>query len=254
MKIAVITGASSGMGQEYLFAVDREYAVDEIWAVARRQDKLETLKEKCKKPIRILPWDLSEEQSFTAYQALLDETKPEIQLLINNAGYGLFGACEDMDLENQLGIIALNDKALTAFCLLSLPYMKSGDSIINMGSNSSWQPVPYATVYGASKAYVLSFSRALGRELRPRGIHVLCVCPGWVKTDFFQRAVHDKTISYFDRWYLPEDVVRKAIRDLKRKKKVSILGFPVRFQVRVLVKHLPTDMVMNVWCRQQGKK
>ena len=252
MRIAVITGASSGMGREFVNAIDREYELDELWVIARRAERLEELKENCKTPVRALSWDLTNSDSFGQYQKLLEEEKPEIRLLVNAAGYGLFGTFEEMELNNQLGIIDLNDKALTAFCLISLPYMKNGDEIINMGSNSSWQPVPYLAVYAASKAYVLSFSRALGRELKNRGIHVMCVCPGWIKTEFMDRAVHDNTISYYDRWYTAKEVIDQAMADLKKKKKVSILGAPVRRQVR-LVKHLPTDLVMDTWCRQQGK-
>ncbi|MBQ1390121.1 MAG: SDR family NAD(P)-dependent oxidoreductase, partial [Firmicutes bacterium] len=141
----------------------------------------------------------------------------------------------------------------TAMCHVTLPYMKKGDSIINMGSNSSWQPVPYQSVYGASKACVLSFSRALGRELKPAGIHVMCVCPGWIKTEFQENAMHDTYIRYVDRWYGPDEVAEQAMKDLKKKKTVSILGRPVRNQVR-LVKFLPVDLVMNIWCKQQGIK
>lgn len=253
MKIAIITGASSGMGREFVYAIDREYQLDELWVIARREERLKELAAECKTPVRVLAWDLSDSTCFERYKALLAEEKPEISLLVNNAGYGLFGTFEEMGLAEQLGIIELNDRALTALCLLSLPYMTKGDTIINMGSNSSWQPVPYQAVYGASKAYVLSFSRAMGRELKTRGIHVMCVCPGWIKTEFMDRAVHDDTIKYYDRWYTAEQVVSQAMKDLKKKKKVSILGFPVRFQVRVLVKHLPTDFVMNTWCKQQGK-
>ena len=130
--------------------------------------------------------------------------------------------------------------------------MKEGCSIINLGSNSSWQPVPYIAVYAASKAYVLSFSRSLGRELKERGVHVMCVCPGWIKTEFMDTAVHDDTIKYYDRWYTPEQVIAQAMKDLRKKKKISILGAPVRRQTR-LVKLLPVDLVMDVWCRQQGK-
>ena len=155
-------------------------------------------------------------------------------------------------LASNLGIVELNDRALTAMCHMSLPYMHPGSKIINLGSNSAWQPVPYMSVYGASKAYVLSFSRALGRELKGRDIQVLCVCPGWVKTEFMDRAVHDSTVSFFDRWYESEDVVEKAMRDLRKGKTVSILGFPVRMQVR-LVKLLPVRMIMNIWCKQQKK-
>ena len=145
----------------------------------------------------------------------------------------------------------LNALALTAMCHLSLPYMQAGDAIVNMGSNSAWQPVPWQAVYGASKSYVLSLSRALWRELRPRGIHVMCVCPGWVKTEFQATARHDDYIRYVDRWYGPEEVAAQAMKDLKKKKLVSILGHPVRRQVR-LVKFLPVKLVMKIWCRQQG--
>ena len=171
----------------------------------------------------------------------------------NAAGYGLFGTFEEMGLEEQLGIVDVNDKALTAMCLLSLPYMEKGDAIVNLGSNSSHQPVPFLNVYAASKAYVLSFSRGLGRELKPRGVHVMCVCPGWIKTEFMDTAVRDDTIKYYDRWYTPQQVIEQAMKDLKKKKKVSILGAPVRRQVR-LVKFLPVDVVMDTWCRQQGKE
>lgn len=253
MRIAVVTGASSGMGREFAKAIDKAFELDELWVIARRAERLESLHSECRTPIRAFPWDLSAPENQHAYKALLEEVKPEIKVLVNAAGYGLFGAAGDLDVDNQLGIVALNDAALSAMCLYSLPYMQRGDAILNLGSNSSWQPVPYMTVYGASKAYVLSFSRALGRELKPRGIHVMCVCPGWIKTEFFDRARHDDTICYFDRWYTAEQVVERAMKDLKKKKTVSILGFPVRMQVR-LVKLLPHDLIMNIWCKQQKKE
>ena len=172
-------------------------------------------------------------------------------LLVNAAGCGAFGPFAECDLARQENSIRLNILALTALCRLTLPYMKEGSSIINLGSNSAWQPVPYQAVYGASKSYVLSFSRALGRELRPRGIHVMCVCPGWIKTEFQQVAHHDEYIRYVDKWYGPDEVAAQAMQDLKKKKSVSILGHPVRRQVR-LVKLLPVDTVMDIWCKQQG--
>ena len=267
MNIAVITGASSGMGREFVLAADRLFGrgsagnaqdqgsaeLDEIWVIARRKERLEELAESCSTRIRVLAMDLSEAESLSKYKELLAAEAPQIRLLINAAGYGLFGTFTEMELGGQLGIAELNDKALTAMCYLSLPYMESGSNIINLGSNSSWQPVPYMAVYAASKAYVLSFSRALGRELKTRGVHVMCVCPGWVKTEFMDRAVSDDTVKYYDRWYTAKQVVDQAMEDLAKKKKVSILGAPVRRQVR-LVKHLPVDMVMDTWCRQQGKE
>ncbi len=240
------------MGREFVYAIDKEFELDELWVVARRRERLEELQERCRTKVRALAWDLSDRASLDAYKALLEAEKPEIRVLVNAAGYGLFGTFEEMGLDEQLGIIELNGKALTAMCLLSLPYMKEGDDIINLGSNSSHQPVPYINVYAASKAYVLSFSRSLGRELKTRGIHVMCVCPGWIKTEFMDTAVHDDTIKYYDRWYTPQQVIEQAMKDLKKKKKLSILGAPVRRQVR-LIKFLPVDLVMDIWCKQQGK-
>ena len=251
MKIAVITGASSGIGREFVYSVDKRFDYDEIWVIARRAERLEELKEKCRNTLRPLAMDLASEEDLKAYQALLEREKPEIVLLINAAGCGVFGPFAEKDLDALLHSAKLNSLSLTAMCHMSLPYMKSGSSIVNMGSNSSWQPVPYQAVYGASKSYVLSLSRAIGRELKGRGIHVMCVCPGWIKTEFQQHARHDDYIRYVDRWYGPDEVAEQAMADLEKKKTVSILGAPVRRQV-ALVKHLPVDMIMNIWCKQQG--
>lgn len=251
MKIAVITGASSGIGRELVRALDAEYPFDEIWVIARREERLEELKECCRNRIRPVVLDLLADGSVAAYRGMLETEKPEISLLVNAAGSGVFGPFEEKELDKLLDSLRLNAEVLTAMCHVSLPYMKEGSSIVNVGSNSSWQPVPYQSVYGASKSYVLSFSRAIGRELRKRGVHVMCVCPGWIKTEFQAAAHHDDYIKYVDRWYTPGEVAVQTVKDLRKKKKVSILGAPVRRQVR-LVKHLPVDMVMDIWCRQQG--
>ena len=252
MKIAVITGASSGMGKEFVYAIDKEFDLDEIWVIARREEKLKELGEKCRAKVRPIALDLADRESFAVYKGILEAEKPEIKVLVNAAGFGLFGTFTEMDMNRQLDIIDLNDGALTAMCHMSIPYMPESSHIINLASNSSWQPVPYINVYGASKAYVMSFSRALGVELKKQGIHVMAVAPGWIKTEFFDHAVHDDTIKYYDRYYTAEQVIKRAMKDLRKKKTVSILGFPVRMQVRA-VKLLPVSLIMKIWCRQQGK-
>ena len=252
MKIAVITGASSGMGKEFVYAIDKEFNLDEIWVIARREEKLKELGEKCRAKVRPVALDLSDRENFNTYKTMLEKEKPEIQVLVNAAGCGLFGTFTEMDMDRQLDIIDLNDRALTAMCHMSIPYMPEGSHIINLASNLSWQPVPYINVYGASKAYVMSFSRALGVELKAQKIHVMAVAPGWIKTEFFDHAVHDDTIKYYDRYYTAEQVIERAMKDLRKNKTVSILGFPVRMQVRA-VKLLPVSLVMKTWCRQQGK-
>ena len=134
--------------------------------------------------------------------------------------------------------------------------MAPGSRIVELDSLSAFQPVPYITVYGATKAFVLSYSRALNQELKPRGIRVMAVSPGWVRTEFFQRAETtniEKKVQYYDRTYSAEEVVRTALHDLYHTKKdVSIHGYPVRRQVR-LVKLLPHSLVMKIWMNQQKK-
>ena len=240
------------MGREFVYAIDKEFDLDEIWVIARREEKLKELGENCRANVRPIALDLTDRESFAVYKGILETEKPEIQVLVNAAGFGLFGTFTEMDLDRQLDIIDLNDGALTAMCHMSIPYMPESSHIINLASNSSWQPVPYINVYGASKAYVMSFSRALGVELKKQGIHVMAVAPGWIKTEFFDHAVHDDTIKYYDRYYTAEQVIKKAMKDLRKKKAVSILGFPVRMQVKA-VKLLPVSLIMKIWCRKQGK-
>jgi len=133
--------------------------------------------------------------------------------------------------------------------------MQSGSHILQLDSLSAFQPVPYITTYGATKAFVLSYTRAMNRELKPRGIRMMAMNPGWVKTEFFNHAMktNANAVQYFNRLYEAKDVVATGLKDLyKTKKDVSIHGLPVRNQVR-LVKLLPHSIVMNVWINQQKK-
>lgn len=252
MKIAVITGASSGMGQEFAKRIEASEAFDEIWVIARRLERLEALADSISTKTRCMALDLTQKECLDEYAALLESEKPDVAVLVNGSGYGKFGAFCDMPLDEQLGMIDLNDKALVAMTYLTLPYMKEGGRIYQIDSLSSFQPVPYIGVYGATKAFVLSFSRALGVELKKRGIRVLAVCPGWVKTEFFDRAVSDDTITYYNHFYTAEQVVTRAMKDMKRGRDVSICGFRIRAQV-FFTKLLPHRLVMKIWCKQQKK-
>ena len=255
MKIAIITGASSGMGREFVLQLDAAVEYDEIWVIARRLDRLEALSTEIRAKLRPIALDLTDAEALDTYRALLETEKPQVQTLVNASGFGKFGAFSDTPLDQMLNMIDLNAKALTAITYHTLPYMKRGSEIYQLGSLSSFQPVPFINVYGASKALVLSFSRALNRELKSagRGICVMAVCPGWVLTEFFDTAVKDDTISYYNRYYTSEQVITRALRDMKKGKDVSVCGFPIRLQV-LEVKLLPHKTVMNVWCKQQKKK
>lgn len=253
MKIAVITGASSGMGREFVLRLAKEKKFDEIWVIARRLDRLQSLQDSVPDVrVRPLAMDLTRADSLEEYRMLLAAENPDVSVLVNASGFGKFGVFEDIELSEQLNMIDLNDKAYVAMTYLTLPYMRAGGEIYQLDSLSSFQPVPYITVYGATKAFVLSFSRALNVELKKRKIRCMAVCPGWVRTEFFDRAVRDDTITYYNRFFTPEQVVTRALRDMKKGKDVSVCGASIRAQVR-LTKLLPHRLVMKIWCRQQKK-
>ena len=136
MQIAVVTGASAGIGREFVFSIDRRYELDEIWVIARRTERLEELSGRCRNRIRPVVMDLTDPGDLEEYRHMLENEKPEIKLLVNSAGCGVFGPFEEKELDKLLGSVQLNSVALTAMCHMSLPYMEKGDSIINVGSNS----------------------------------------------------------------------------------------------------------------------
>ncbi len=153
-------------------------------------------------------------------------------------------------------MIDLNCKALLLMTRLCVPYMPAGSHILELDSLSAFQPVPYITTYGATKAFVLSYTRAMNQELKGKGVRMMAMNPGWVKTEFFNHAFQTNggnEVQYFDRLYEARDVVATGLHDLyKTKKDVYIHGAPVRRQVR-LVKLLPHSLVMNTWLNQQKK-
>ena len=252
MKIAVVTGASSGMGRDFVRQLDAADTYDEIWVIARRRDRLESLAADVRAPFRILALDLTKQESIEEYKAALAECNPTVSVLVNGSGFGRFGAFKDYPVADYYTMVDLNVKALVAVTYATLPYMEKGGEIYQLGSLSSFQPVPYINVYGATKAFVLSFSRALNQELRGTGIRVMAVCPGWVRTEFFDHAVTDDTIKYYNKFFDSDEVVRRALKDMKRGKDVSICGFSVRAQV-LATKLLPHKLIMYIWQKQQKK-
>ena len=255
MKIAIVTGASSGMGREFVRQLAGYLTVDEVWAIARRADALAELSAECPFPVRPISLDLCEDASFDTFAALLEQEKPDVRLLVNAAGFGKFGRFDKVNLVDECKMIQLNCTALVKMTRLTLPYMHDGSHILQLDSLSAFQPVPYITTYGATKAFVLSYSRAMNRELKSRGVRCMAMNPGWVKTEFFNHAcqTNDNEVQYFNRLYEAKDVVATGLKDLYRTKKdVSIHGLPVKAQV-LLVKLVPHKIVMNIWLNQQKK-
>lgn len=253
-NIAVITGASSGMGKEFVKQLDNQ-GFDEIWAIALHQDHLNEITQFVKTPLRLFAWDLTKPKYFDQYRRLLKAEEPNIMWLVNAAGFGKFGSYEEIPYWESANMIELNDVALVKLTELSLRYMHPGGIIVQIASMAAFQPVPYMATYAASKAFVLSYSRALNVELKPKGISVTAVCPYWTATRFFERAkiTPHEVVTKYVVMYQPGNVVAKAIKDAKKHKDVSIYGSKARSQAR-LIKMFSQKQVMRFWMKQQKLK
>jgi len=248
MKIAVITGASSGLGEEYAFEVEKSRPdIDEIWLIARRENKLSRLAEKLKKTTKVLPLDLTDSAQLKKYTNALTEACADVKLLINNAGYGKIGNIDEILPEDNGGMVRLNCEAMTVFTSLTLPFMSEKSEIINICSIASFVPNSRMAVYSSTKAYVMSFSRAIRRELKPRKINCLSVCPGPMDTEFLSVAGIKKGVSStFDTLprVNPKAVAKKSLKASKKGKSVYTNRAFYKFY-RVLAKLLPHNLLMK---------
>lgn len=249
MRIAIVTGASSGMGREFVFQISQRYPkLDEIWVLARREERLYELQESIKMKIRVIPADLTKDEDLRRFSLILETYKPDVKLLVNCAGYGIMSTFELSSYEQQIGMIDLNCRALTATTYLVLPYMKKKSRVIQMASAAGFLPQPGFCVYAASKSYVIRFSRALGVELKRRGITVTAVCPGPVQTEFFERADPDNTLKWYKRLSMakPEKVVAKALKDAALGDKLSIYGFTMN-AFHIITNLIPESVLMKFY-------
>lgn len=252
-RIAIVTGASSGMGRRFAQTAAENVAFDELWVIARREERLlELQKELTGQTVVPIAMDLSVRENIRAFGERLKKEDAEVVLLVNAAGFGKFQAVMDVPQEDADRMLALNCGALMDMCYVCLPFMKRGAKILNIASVAAFQPVPYIAEYAATKAFVLSLSRSLWKELQPDGITVTALCPYWTRTEFFDIALGTSKdrVHYFNAMYEPEDLVRRGWRDLKRGRDISTFGFIARIQL-VLVKLLPHRLVMHIWCKQQ---
>lgn len=243
--IAIVTGASSGMGKDFVRELLKEKNVDEIWMLARRKERLEAMQAKYPKKLRAVPLDLTKSSSFDKVKQILSEEPVTIQYLVNAAGAGRMGKIEDVEESEHGFILDINVKALTCMTRICLPYMKKHSHIIQLCSGSAFLPQPGFASYAASKAYVLSFSRALREEVKNRKIFVTTVCPGPVNTEFFKASgseVHPSKKAFMAE---SKNVVRKAMKDAKSGKELSVYGMSMKL-VHLAGKIFPTRVVLMV--------
>lgn len=248
IDIAIVTGASSGLGREFVRQIAADKGIGEIWLIARREERLLKLAEEIDTPARVLPMDLTREESMRRLRFLLRRERPRIKVLINAAGFGKIGSYKAVSRRDADDMIALNCRAAVDVTLLSLPYMRKGARILEICSTSAFQPLPDFNIYAATKAFLLHFSRALRWELMGRGIKVTAVCPYWVReTEFIPNAdTGSHAVKHFPMAGYPGMVARRALRDSALGAGVSTPGL-VSAVHRVLAKVVPEEVMIAGW-------
>lgn len=250
MSIAIVTGASSGLGQEFVRQIANKEDLDEIWVIARREDRLKELVENCHVPITPVVMDLTKKESIVRLRGILRDIQPDVKILVNAAGFGRTGTYKDIPFDDNGDMVDLNCRALVEVTLLTLQYMSRGARVLEICSSSSFQPLPGLNVYAATKAFILYYSRALRWELFGRGIKVTAVCPYWVKdTEFIGLAELPGGISGVKHYPFAsksKSIVRWALYDSRLNLPVSTPG-PVCLIQRFFAKFIPHEIVIAVW-------
>ena len=252
MAVAIITGASSGFGRALAKAIYRKYPdIDELWLIARRTDRLKELAEALPgRRVEVLPLDLTDMDSFDLLKAFMNAKRPILRMLINDAGYGKFGPFRENPLEAETGMVDLNCRAVLAMTKLALPYMQPGGCVINVASVAAFSPTPGMAVYAATKAFAVSFTRALREELRGSRINAIAVCPGPMETEFFEVAGIDTKEERFRKFrWLPLVSVDAMAEGALRKglaRRAVYTGKPAYRIFRALAKLLPHSLVARL--------
>lgn len=249
MNIAVITGASSGLGFEYVKAVyETRTDLDEIWIIARRKDRLEAISNETGSTVIPLAFDITNDDCIAEYTKILKERNATVKLLINNAGYGKLDDFDKISVGDNAGMVRLNCEALTVMTAATLPFMNENSEIINTCSIASFAPNTRMAVYSSTKAYVMSLSRALRAELKKRKINVLAVCPGPMDTEFLNIANITKGVSRtFDTLprVNPTIVAKKSLAASKKHRSVYTNRLFYKYY-RLVAKILPCSLVMKM--------
>ena len=247
MSIAILTGASAGLGQSFFKSLTARYPdLSAIWLIARRRERLEQMGEGSPVPVKVLPLDLVDPTSYDTLGETLKAENARVKILINNAGLGELDNVADSTWPVQSRMVDLNCRALTAVTTVVLPYMERGGFVLNVCSIASFCPNTRMTVYSSTKAYVMSFTKGLREEMKPAGVNVAAVCPGPMKTEFLDvanivgRSKMFRTLPYSN----PDVVADRAILAAARGQCIYTPKFLFKFY-RVLAKLVPHNLMMQ---------
>lgn len=252
MRIAVVSGASSGLGREFVLQLDQRATVDqldEIWLIARREERLEELSRRLRTKARCLPLDLLQDASYGILAEQLKEAKAEIHWCVLSAGVGKQGAFSDLSDAELKAMIDLNCKALTWITHLLSPYFTEGSKLILISSSAAFLPQPHFAVYAATKAYVLSFARALTFEWKERRIVVLVTCPGPMETEFTEIAGQSSDSRSGKIKALgmerTDQVASYAIKSCLKRREIA-LHSPAAHGIRFISRVLPHPLILRI--------
>ena len=248
MSVAIITGASGGIGSEFARQISKLSGIDEMWFVARNEEKMKRLGEEFRIKTKIISADLTEKEGIDAVREALDKEKPSVKFLVNASGFGNYGAFDEISEDEVVKMIDLNVKALVLITHMTVPYMERGGRIIELGSGSCFTPLPYFNIYSSSKVFVLHYTKSLNYELKKYGVRATCFCPGWVDTDFLAKSLangktHPRTMKPLLRC---EDVVMRCIKASIRGKAMCVTNWYTKLQ-HVMFKLLPDKLLTKAW-------
>ena len=248
MSVAIITGASGGIGSEFARQLNKLGIIDEFWFVARSEGKMQALAEELGVKAKIIGADLTSEAGINKVREALETEKPEVKFLVNASGFGNFGAFDELSEDETVKMIDLNVKALVLLTHMTVPYMEPGGRIIQLGSGSCFTPLPYFNIYSSSKVFVLHYTKSLNYELKKYGVRATCFCPGWVETDFLDKSVangntHPKAMKPVLNC---EKIVRKCVKASVKGRAMFVTGWYTKFQ-HVLFKLVPDSILTKIW-------
>jgi short-subunit dehydrogenase len=252
-RVTLITGASAGIGTE----LARVFASHghRLALVARRADRLEALAAEITAaggaaPI-VIPCDLAQPDSGDQIASALAASGVEVEYVVNNAGFGVFGRAVQRDRSDQLDMIAVNIRALTDLSLrFSDQLIRNRGGLLNVGSIAGFLPGPGMAVYYATKAYVLSFTEAMRAELAPHGVRVTVLCPGPVPSEFQARAGFRPGFDSAVLKVLPADVAQQGYRGLMANKRAVMPGIGIKI-VPFLLRFFPRGFILGAVGRLQ---
>lgn len=249
MSLAIITGASSGMGREFALQLKKTVGVDEFWLIARNTERMEKLAEELSCKCKIMSLDLTTEEGIESYREALQKEKPEVDFFIAAAGFGVFGAFNSLEEKTVVKMINLNVKAVVLMTHMTIPFMKRGGRIIELGSGSCFTPLPHFNIYSSSKVFVLHYTKSLNYELKPYGVRATCFCPGWVDTEFLPKSLCVEGVMVpksMKPLLKTENVVRGCIKASLKGKTMYVTNWYTKLQ-HLLFKIVPDPILTRLW-------